>query len=67
MPVTDDIRRLELAQLDMTAGLFTVLDNILSSIAPPPPVPEIKAGGHPEEIFVNLTEADKDGFECCIW
>ncbi|XP_064633549.1 mucin-2-like [Lineus longissimus] len=67
MPITDDIRRLELAQLDMTAGLFTVLDNILSSIAPPaPPVPKIKAGGHPEDIFVNLTENDKDEFECCV-
>lgn len=31
------------------------------------PKPTIKAGGHPEEIFVDLSEEEKDELTCNIW
>ncbi|XP_074645097.1 uncharacterized protein LOC141901635 [Tubulanus polymorphus] len=64
MPLSDDLRRLELNQLVMTANLFAVLDSILSSISVP--ASNVKAGGYSEDIFLTLTETEKEEFECCI-
>jgi hypothetical protein len=29
--------------------------------------PKVKPGGHPDEIFVDLSEEERDTLECSIW
>ena len=31
------------------------------------PKPSIKPGGYPEEIFMNLSEQEKEDYGCAIW
>lgn len=42
--------------------LIALLEVMLRTLS----VPKIKPGGHPEEIFLDLTEEEKEKFECAI-
>ncbi|XP_046568471.1 uncharacterized protein LOC124276857 [Haliotis rubra] len=53
------------------SSFLALIEAVLSLAAPPMPRPKrsthpIKAGGYPEDIFINLTEEDKEEFECSI-
>lgn len=45
--------------------LFALLELMLRTFTKD--VPKIKAGGHPEEMFLDLTEEERDEIECSIW
>lgn len=42
--------------------LIALLEVMLRTLS----VPRVKPGGHPEEIFLNLTEEEQEKFECSI-
>ncbi|XP_071082724.1 uncharacterized protein [Haliotis cracherodii] len=53
------------------SSFLALIEAVLSLAAPPMPRPKrsthpIKAGGYSEDIFLNLTEEDKEEFECSI-
>lgn len=45
--------------------LFALLELMLRTFTKD--VPKMKPGGHPEEIFLDLTEEERDEIECSIW
>ena len=51
LPSVSDLREMSFQQ---------VVDNIFKPNG-------VKVGGFPEEIFINITEEEKEGWSCNIW
>ena len=45
--------------------LYSLLDHLIQSIVPPEV--DVRAGGFPEEIFITLSEQEKENLSCTIW
>lgn len=68
----DDIERLYEHQTMMAVSIYSFLDNLLSALrtrppSPPAPAVQMQPGGYAEDMFIYMSEKEKDEFQCSIW